>query len=264
MSTALGVAQDDGTGLGTTDTAFRQITGAEWTNKGIVAGLAVTGTSSLAYHVAAGVAICSKGDSDGKTKAYWEGGNTAAVAGNTSGNARIDSVYIYANDLTQGDADNLVHIGVAQGTAAATPSAPDIPPYATRLADLRLPGGSTSTAGATLTLAGPQAIPFMLATVQSDGTHIWTGTDIFSESRGPVNGQHFVYLWNGRTADEAFPGFHGVPYLFAQNGDWNVQCFTVTGTANQENVGIVFGVPESGAFRINWILIGQYDPSLVR
>lgn len=157
--TALGVAQSSA-GVGTTDTAMRHILGAQWESTGVVDGLAVTGGTTLSYTVAAGVAVCSKGASDGKTLAWFAGGSTPTVAANSAGNPRIDAIWITSHDLTQGDADNLVTLGVTQGTAAATPTAPTIPTYATLLAQMRMPAGATTTANAVQAASIGYAIPY--------------------------------------------------------------------------------------------------------
>ena len=158
-NTAFGVAQTSA-GVGTTDTDMRKIIAAQWESTGVIDGLAVTGTTSLYYAVAAGVAVCSKGASDGKTLAYFAGGNTDTVSANSSGNPRIDSVYIYSNDVNQSDADNLVHIGVVSGTAAAVPTAPTIPTYATLLAEMLVPAGATTTANVASAASVGYAIPY--------------------------------------------------------------------------------------------------------
>ena len=263
-TTALGVRQSDDTvPVGTTANALRHILAAQWSSTGVIDGLKVTGTSSLAYHVAAGTAVCSKGSSDGKTLAYFEGANTPGINSNSSGNPRIDSVYIYANDLDQGDNDNLVHVGVVQGTPATNPAAPGIPTYGTLLAQMLMPAGSTSASNAYVSKQGGQAIPYMLSTVQSDGMHIWAGTDVYSHG-SYQNGayQPWVYLWGGADMYDRFHGLTGNPTVMAINGDWNARQFTVSGITQQSNHVIVFGTPTEGLFRINWVVIGKYDPSL--
>lgn len=181
-NTALGVAQSSA-GVGTTDTAMRHILGAQWESTGVVDGLAVTGGTTLAYTVAAGVAVCSKGASDGKTLAWFEGGSTPTVAANSSGNPRIDCIWITSHDLTQGDADNLVTLGVTQGTPAATPTAPTIPTYATLLAQMTMPAGSTTTANVHLAAPIGYAIPYgaslgvlvhQVSTQNGKGGGVWT------------------------------------------------------------------------------------------
>ena len=158
-NTAFGVAQTSA-GVGTTDTDMRKIIAAQWESTGVIDGLAVTGTTSLCYAVAAGVAVCSKGAGDGKTLAYFAGGLTATVAANSSGSPRIDCIWITSHDATQGDSDNLVTIGVTQGTASATPTAPTIPTYATLLAEMLVPAGATTTANATQAASVGYAIPY--------------------------------------------------------------------------------------------------------
>ena len=158
-NTAFGVAQTSA-GVGTTDTDMRHILAAQWDSTGVINGLAVTGTTSLYYRVAAGVAVCSKGPSDGKTLAYLAGGSTPTVSANSSGNPRIDCIWVTSHDLDQGDADNLVTLGVTQGTPAATPTAPSIPTYATLLAQMVMPAGATTTANAHHAASVGYAIPY--------------------------------------------------------------------------------------------------------
>lgn len=159
MSTAFGIQQTSA-GVGTTASDMRHILAAQWACTGVVDGLAVTGSTSLAYRVASGVAVCSRGASDGKTMAWYPGGATPAVAASDATKPRIDVVWVTAHDAAQGDADNLVTLGVTQGTPAATPVAPTIPTYATQLAQMLLPAGATTTANATRTAYVSHAVPY--------------------------------------------------------------------------------------------------------
>lgn len=154
---ALGVANSGTTG--TTAQDFRLMLGALYQNAGIISGLKVTGGSSMAYTVASGVAVCTRGASDGKTLAYWPGGRVATTA-NSGGNPRIDSIYLIAHDLSHGDADNAVAVGVAKGAPAASPVAPSIPTGATLIASMRVPAGATTTAQASQTGSTIYAIPY--------------------------------------------------------------------------------------------------------
>lgn len=156
MSVAFGVRQANG--VGTSDTDIRHMLRYKWANTGVVGGLAVKGTSRLAYHVAEGMAICSKGDGDGYTEAYFPGGDTPEVKSNEGGNPRIDVVWITAHDASQGDSDNLVTLGVTQGTPSASPVEPDIPTYAVRLGAFRMGAGAATTSGATATSGVDYAI----------------------------------------------------------------------------------------------------------
>lgn len=156
MSVAFGVRQANG--VGTSDTDIRRMLRYKWANTGVVGGLAVKGTSRLAYHVAEGMAICSKGDGDGYTEAYFPGGDTPEVKANEGGNPRIDVVWITAHDASQGDSDNLVTLGVTQGTPSASPVEPDIPTYAVRLGAFRMGAGAATTSGAAATSGVDYAI----------------------------------------------------------------------------------------------------------
>lgn len=158
MSTAYAV-QQDGT-IGTTAADLRKMIAYKWASTGIVGGLKVTGRSNLAYNVAAGMAICSKGASDGCTEAYWPGGQTPAVSANSGSNPRLDAIWVTSHDKTQGDADNLVTVGVTQGTPAATPEPPTIPADATLLALMQMPAGATKTSAASAYSVGAGAIPY--------------------------------------------------------------------------------------------------------
>ena len=188
---ALGVANSGTTG--TTAQDFRLMLGALYQNAGIISGLKVSGKSSMAYTVASGVAVCTRGASDGKTLAYWPGGSVATTA-NSGGNPRIDSVYLIAHDLSHGDADNAVAVGVAQGTPAASPVAPSIPAGATLIASMRVPAGATTTAQATRTASIDYAIPY--------GTTL----GILGEAVNTANGAGDTTP--GRTHDEAPVSFH--------------------------------------------------------
>lgn len=158
MSTAYAV-QQDGT-IGTTAADLRKMIAYKWASTGIVGGLKVTGRSNLAYNVAAGMAICSKGASDGCTEAYWPGGQTPAVSANSGSNPRLDAIWVTSHDKTQGDSDNLVTVGVTQGTPAATPEPPTIPADATLLALMQMPAGATKTSAASAYSVGAGAIPY--------------------------------------------------------------------------------------------------------
>jgi hypothetical protein len=142
---------------GTTPLALRRTLAALFPHAGILSGLGVSGSSSLAYSVAAGVAVCSKGSGDGSTLAAVPAGSTPTVAANGTGFPRIDAVWVTSHDGDQGDADNHVALGVTQGAPAASPARPTVPTYATVLAYMRLPAGATTTAQATVEARGDAA-----------------------------------------------------------------------------------------------------------
>lgn len=175
MSTTAFPVRQTSAGVGCTDIALRKIFQALYPDKGIISGLKVTGQNALSYKVASGVAVCSKGSSDGNTLAYYQGGTIATTA-NTASNPRIDVIWITSHDITQGDSDNLVTIGCTQGTAAASPTEPSIPTYATKIAARKMPANATTTASATAYGSASQSIPYGGAEgLLSNGTITFTG-----------------------------------------------------------------------------------------
>lgn len=251
-NTAFGVAQTSA-GVGTTDTDMRKIIAAQWESTGVIDGLAVTGTTSLYYKVAAGVAVCSKGASDGKTLAYFSGGSTPTVSANSSGNPRIDCIWITAHDATHGDSDNLVTLGVTQGTAAATPTAPTIPTYATLLAAMLVPAGATTTATATIAVSATVPNHYGMSRTQLDGPLVYQGSTV-------LHGRdtNFVYLFT--SISTTFPEIGAFPSLLATNGDWDAQNIRQMTGAVQGDTGIVFfedTLSSNSLVRINWIIIGK-------
>lgn len=180
MSVAFGVPQAaDGTG--TTAQDMRRILAAMYPSRGVVSGLAVKGDTSLSYRVEPGVAVTSRGPSDGNTLSWFAGGKTPAVVANASGSPRIDSVWVTAHDATQGDPDNLVVVGVTQGTPASAPVAPKAPSHATELARMLVPAGATTTANATMAATVAYAVPYGASQgVLIDSTY--TGYEALRES----------------------------------------------------------------------------------
>lgn len=161
MTTALGVPPlEDGTG--TTPLALRQVIGALFSTVGIVSGLDVTTGTDLTYNVASGVAVCTRGDADGKTLAYFEGGSTPAVEAGDATFGRIDAIWVMSHDSPEytDDGNNSVVLGVTSGAPSASPQAPTLPAGATLLAEYLLPARATSTQGATEYSNGSPAIPY--------------------------------------------------------------------------------------------------------
>ena len=159
MTTALGVAPDS-SGNGVDPLTHRKVIQYHWENTGVVGGLAVSGRADLKYSVGSGMAVCSRGSSDGYTEAYYGGGTTAAVSSGDPSNPRVDRIWIKAQDPTQGDSGNQVVVGVTQGTPAASPVAPSTPAGCVRLLDMRLPAGATSTQSATVLGTYDYAVPY--------------------------------------------------------------------------------------------------------
>lgn len=157
-TTALGIMQDS-SGAGVDPLTHRRIIQSRWLNTGVITGLTVTGTG-LAYNVSAGCAVLSRADSDGYVEAYWEGGTTDTVDANTSSSPRVDLVWMRAMDIQQGDDDNRVHIGVTQGTPAASPTAPTCPSYCTPIMEMLVPANSSTLNSASQNASTTYAIPY--------------------------------------------------------------------------------------------------------
>lgn len=151
-TTALGVSAvrtADGGWQGCSAHAHRKLLQARWASTGIVCGLGVSGSDTLMYQVAEGVAITSRTDADGVMEAYWAGGVTPEVEANQSSNPRIDCIWLQAhNEKELKDGDNLVVIGVTSGTPAASPVKPEPPAGVTVLSYMQVPANSTSLASA--------------------------------------------------------------------------------------------------------------------
>lgn len=216
-TTAFPVRQtEDGTGC--TDTTMRKILGDMFDTTGPLKSIAVEGANGTYYSVGAGTVVCSKGDADGKTLAYCEGG-TVEVSANSASNPRVDVVWVTSHDVTQGDSDNLVTLGVTEGTAAATPVEPDIPSYATKLAAMQLPAGATTTASATAYGSTGQAT-------------------LASASKGLIADMLVTFNGNWKNSDKSGSGIASGE--FTLTGKRIVQ-FNVTATAGANNGKYVDG-----------------------
>ena len=160
MSTALGVAPDS-SGQGCDALTHRRTIAAQWENPGIVTGLEVSGRQDLRYGVSPGAAVCSMGDADGMSIAWWDGAGSPCteniVNAGDSAYPRIDAVYIISHT---GSPDNLVHVKVAQGTPSASPAEPQVEAGGQVLAYMMLPAGATSTAAASRWGDVDYAIPY--------------------------------------------------------------------------------------------------------
>lgn len=185
MSTALGVAPDQ-SGQGCDALTHRRIIASQWANTGVITGLDVSGRQDLHYGVSTGAAVCSMGEADGMSIAYWDGGGSPytenAVDAGDATYPRIDAVYIISHT---GSPDNLVHVLVKQGTPSASPVAPQVEAGGLVLGLMRMPAGATSTETAVSCGPTDYAIPVgaslgRLGYVQSlvSGSMDWSrGTD---------------------------------------------------------------------------------------
>ena len=146
-TTALGIAPDSD-GNGVTPLTHRKVQQYQWASTGVLGGLEVSGGTDLNYTISEGVAVTTRGDSDGYALAYSEGGTVETIAGDSS-NPRYDVLWISSHDISQGDDDNLVTLGVTNGSAASSPSIPTIDSDCTAIATMYVPAAMTATSSCT-------------------------------------------------------------------------------------------------------------------
>ncbi len=148
MSTALGVAPDS-SGQGCDALTHRLAIAGQWASTGVISGLVVSGRQDLRYAVSPGLAVCSMGETDGMSIAWWDGGGSPytenVVDAGDATYPRIDAIYIISYT---GQPDNKVHIKVQQGTPSASPVRPQVEAGGQVIGWRRIPAGATSTAAA--------------------------------------------------------------------------------------------------------------------
>src|SRR5690606_35733041 len=158
----------------------------------------VTGKANMSYDVAPfEAAICR-----GRTKGTSFPTNDAVVNVTTTAapgsNKRIDIIYAQQQEVSEGDAATQFVIGVVQGTAASSPTAPTLPDGAIELARAEVSAGITATTSAIITQTAPfttvigGVVPFRTTTemntwttplakqlardLSSNNLYVWTGT----------------------------------------------------------------------------------------
>lgn len=115
----------------------------------------VTGKANMSYDVAPfEAAICrtrTKGTSYPTNDSVVNVTTTAAPGSNS----RIDIIYFQQKEVSEGDASTAAVVGVVQGTAASSPSAPTLPDGAIELARAVVGAGITATTSAVITQTAP-------------------------------------------------------------------------------------------------------------
>lgn len=145
---------------GTQPEDVRQMVAAAYHSYGIISGCEVsTSATAMAYTVASGVAVGTRGESYGAVLSRVPAGTVTTGAAPASG-SRIDVVYALQHDSTQGDADGFCVLAVAQGSAGASPAKPSVPIGGIELAAFVVPTGITTTAGANTYGILSYAIPY--------------------------------------------------------------------------------------------------------
>lgn len=118
----------------------------------------VSGTGTMSYNVGAFTAALSRGGSSGTVLLANDGTVNIATTAAPGSNSRIDTVYVWQREFSLDGTDSNPVIGVAQGTAAASPTAPSLAafPGALALANITVPAGVTATnTGTTIAQVAP-------------------------------------------------------------------------------------------------------------
>lgn len=113
-------------------------------------GALVTGRASMGYDVAPFLAATSRINTGVELIANDAVTIVPTIAAPAS-NSRIDVIWVRSQFMQHADTNNDVVFGVTQGTAAAIPSKPSIPPGALELATAEILSTTTTTATAVIT-----------------------------------------------------------------------------------------------------------------
>lgn len=122
----------------------------------------VSGKANMSYDVAPFTAALTRGATAGAVLLSNDGTVNVATTAAPGSNSRIDSVYVWQREFSLDGTDSNPVIGVVQGTAAASPTAPSLAafPGAIELARITVPAGVTATnSGTTITQTAPFTAP---------------------------------------------------------------------------------------------------------
>lgn len=160
----------------------------------------VTGRANMAYDVRAFTIATTRGATAGAVPWSNDAATTnLATTAAPGSNSRIDIVYAWHREFALDGTNSDPVIGVIQGTAAASPTAPSLAafPGAVELARVTVPAGITATTSATIT----QTAPF---TTTADGTPVFrTTTEMNTYTPLKVGdlawciADSSTYRWNG-------------------------------------------------------------------
>jgi len=207
-------------------------------------GVAGAGRTDMKIDIGAFVAYVGRGSAYGGVMVA----NDGTLASPTfdaapSSNSRIDVVWVRQNDVVDGaGANNLPEIGIAKGTAAASPTQPAVPTGALALLAVLLPAlaASTSASGVTITQAAPFTAPTGSVVEVKDKNErdafAWcVGQPVFSRATlnlGVWNGYGFVGV--GSSSDRKFRKYYDSPTY--EGGDQELAAFTIPGQPYQQRV----------------------------
>lgn len=140
----------------------------------------VSGKANMSYDVAAFEAAICRGRTKGTSFPTNDGVVNVTTTAAPGSNSRIDIIYLQQQEVSEGDAATQAVVGVVQGTAASSPSAPSLPDGAIELARAVVPAGITATTSATITqtakftAAAGGVIPFRSTTDRDAATYTET------------------------------------------------------------------------------------------
>lgn len=123
----------------------------------------VTGTAGMSYALAGVNAVVNRTTDEGVYDFAFTGTTTVATTVAPGADSRYDLIWVKQNDIEKGDPDNLVYLGVTQGTASSSPARPtgSVPSGALVVGEARIYAGTTATQDAPNTIA--QVFPYTAA-----------------------------------------------------------------------------------------------------
>ena len=238
----------------------------------------VSGTAGMAYSVAQYACATRR---TGSTAMVF-GGNDGTIASLATtaapgSNSRYDVVYHWHREYSLDGTDSNPVIGVVQGTAAASPTAPSLAAYpgAIELARILVPAGVTATnSGTTITQTAPftamagGVVAFRTTTERDAGTYIegQLGWLIDSNTMWSYTGSQWSAMSDALvcrvTRASNAPTVSSVsPSDLSANANW------VT-TSPGQNVGFAayssgITVPVAGVYRVGYSLVSQANIALL-
>ena len=140
----------------------------------------IVGKANMSYDVIAFTAALSRGATSGTVLLSNDGTLNVATTAAPGSNSRIDIIYVWAREYSLDGVDSNPVIGVVQGTAAASPTAPSLAsfPGAIEIGRATVGAGITATTSATITQTAPFTamdggrIPFRNTTERDAGTYV--------------------------------------------------------------------------------------------
>lgn len=239
---------------------------------------ATASTAPLQYQLAACEIVIGRSSSEGGYIVSAQGTTTIPTgAAPAAGLSRYDLIYVKQNDPEKSDGDNLVVLGVAQGTPSASPARPtaSVPAGAYVLAEARIYSGTTATNGTPNTIAqlwrytalAGEPIPVRDLTERAELAAPTTGTKVLRLDLPP---NEAVETWNGTIWDSPM---RFVEYAHTWNvpggqswdgGPLAVVANTARGDQSFHNrngaVNGAVNIAESGLYALSSTVLGSSSP----